>query len=596
MNPWESLVREHLPVVTGVALRVLGDRAAAEDVAQDVFLHLLENPHALDNAQNVRSFLCRSAINRSLDRIRERDRRGKREASVVPAPRDSSPIDAASHEEIRRSVEALPAAEREAVAARFFRGLTVREAASEMNVSVGTVCNRLEAGLTRLRKWLGAAAFIAMFAVLEEEAFAEGREIAVQRLFARRAEFGDGSREIGGRAKKAKTAALAVGALVAAILISIWIGRPGETDDLVRRPLEIASSPGAQGTVPRVWGDQPGASATVPLTKTLHAPADAVCFRAEGFLVRDGETFALVDPSWREPRRVEGPAPSDLASAAPRRFFNMNPAAVTGAPTKAFRLAPGDALASIPSGDLSSFEGWLDGADDLSRLPRARIVLRAAWIDESRGLAEALEIEETEILSDAWLTAWRDALAANASLAEAFDRPPGPSRRAEALAAADRLEEALSRSRAARHGEPAASWRMRRESELEIASDGALAVLGRDDEFPEAPAEMPDAEELAFSRAIGLELDPVPPLERSSLALRGGARIVAVVPGSVADRAGLQPGDIIWRCVRAGLAPASTPREILRPQDVSDFLEGASGEAVIVVMRGLEVFEARISL
>ncbi len=605
MSPWESLVREHLPVVTGVALRILGDRSAAEDVAQDLFLHLLQNPHALDGAQNVRSFLCRSAINRSLDRLREKERRDRREAAFPQATRDLNPLDAAFNDEIRRSVEALPQDERDAIAARFFRGLTVREAAKEMRVSVGTVCNRLEAGVKRLRKWLGAASFALLCMVFDDDAFADEIAGGVERVASRGRQSGVGRQELGvgragqgqGKGKGKGLVAVGVG-LAALVLISIWLGRPGEIAGADDRATEMASagSTGSARTPTAEAGRSDSMSSEVAARPDSRPRGEM--FRAEGFLVRDGDGYALVEPSLRDPKKVEGPATGALAIAAGRGdSFCLLPDLT--ADRRPFRLRRGSLLDSLHAGEIPTFADWLDGLTDASRIPRVRLALRAEWIDRDAGLADAVEIEETESLGDAWLAAWREALRANAALGDAFERPPGAQRRADVIAALDDLEKALGRARDARGGETAVSWRIRRESEIEIASAGAVACLGREVESIE-DGSAPDPEDFAASRAVGLELEIVPAIQRGALALRGGARIVSVVPGSAADRAGLRAGDIVWRVTPLAGAGRSAAHDVVRPEDVAAFVAdvvetGGSGLEFEIV-RGLDSFALELKL
>lgn len=601
MSPWESLVREHLPVVTGVALRILGDRSAAEDVAQDLFLHLLQNPHALDGAQNVRSFLCRSAINRSLDRLREKERRDRREAAFPQATRDLNPLDAAFHDEIRRSVEALPQDERDAIAARFFRGLTVREAAKEMRVSVGTVCNRLEAGVKRLRKWLGAASFALLCMVFDDDAVADAGTGGLERVLSRGRQSGVGSRETGvGRAGQGKGKGLAAAGagLAALVLISIWLGRPGEIAGADDRATEMASA--GRTRSPQEPTAEAGASAAMPAEVAARPESRprGETFRAEGFLVRDGDGYALVDPSLRDPKKVEGPATDSFAVAAERGdSFCLLPGLT--ADRQPFRLRRGPLLDALAAGEVASFSDWLDGLTDASRIPRVRLSLRAEWLDKGAGLAEAVEIEEAESLGDSWLGAWREALAANASLAQAFERPPGSQRRADVIAALDDLEKALGAARAARRGEPASSWRVRRESEIEIASAGAIACLGRESDF-EGDAAGADPAEFAASRAVGLELEIVPQIQRGALALRGGARVVSVEPGSAADRAGLRAGDIIWRVTPLAGAGRSAPHDVVRPEDVAafvaDVVEAGGSSLEFEVVRGLDSIALELKL
>ncbi len=699
MSPWETLVREHLPVVTGVALRILGDRSAAEDVAQDLFLHLLQNPHALDGAQNVRSFLCRSAINRSLDRLREKERRNRREAACPQAPRDANPLDAAFHDEIRRSVEALPQDERDAIAARFFRGLTVREAAKEMRVSVGTVCNRLEAGVKRLRKWLGAASFALLCMVFDDEAVAEAGAGGLEKVLSRGGQSGAGSRGSGGTAGKGgkgKWAAAGAG-IAAMLLISIWLGRPGEiagNDGLATEMARLRSAAGAEPRDSR-RNLELARSGPIDVLQVEEAHPRGPLFRVEGFLLRREDGYQLIEPSRDDPVKVEGPVAEELArvlnaevgyglvssdveqsfsrhvrtgvasfrhgdaqnatrnlisaldlpvgqsqllrldSMLDRRDANSMLEAggdirsallrlmdrrkdalvkrheadgrplptnsvtqLTAARPLIFQSCP--ILDALGAGNSDSFRAWLQGASDERQVPHFRVTLRAAWVDQDKAIAEAVEIEEIETLNTDWLVAWRHALNANAKLAKSFDIPPGARRRAEAMAALDDLESALGLARDARQGESAAAWRIRRESEIEIASSGAAACLGHDEGFPEDVGELSDPEDFAASRAVGLELEIVPQIQRGALALRGGARIVSVVPGSVADRAGLRAGDIVWRVTPLAGAGRSAAHDVVRPEDVAafvaDVVENGGSGLEFEVVRGLDSIAFELKL
>jgi RNA polymerase sigma-70 factor (ECF subfamily) len=70
----EKLFEEQSRFVFGVAYRVTGNRAEAEDILQAVFLRLLQNERAPDLAVNPKGYLYRAAVNMSLDFIRRESR------------------------------------------------------------------------------------------------------------------------------------------------------------------------------------------------------------------------------------------------------------------------------------------------------------------------------------------------------------------------------------------------------------------------------------------------------------------------------------------------------------------------------------------
>ncbi len=169
MSAWTELVRDHHATVYRVALGVLRDSAAAEDVAQDVFLSFLRNPSAIARAGNVRALACRSALNRALDVRKAGLRRVARETAVSERSVEVNPVDVVFRREVRDKVAELPEIHRQAVDLHFFQGLTIAETAEVLDVPRGTASRRLSDAIATLRKWLSAAAFVGLLAKLESE-------------------------------------------------------------------------------------------------------------------------------------------------------------------------------------------------------------------------------------------------------------------------------------------------------------------------------------------------------------------------------------------------------------------------------------------
>lgn len=160
-NPhqFDSAYRTHAPAAFAAAQGVLRDTAAAEDVVQDVFVHLWRSPSAFDPARgSLRGYVTMLARSRALDRWRSRS---VREDAVSRSAHEHTPgsdgAESAAEPVIRRerarhllhALEELPGAQRQAVLLAFGRGLTAREIARMTDVPVGTAKSRVRLGLRR---------------------------------------------------------------------------------------------------------------------------------------------------------------------------------------------------------------------------------------------------------------------------------------------------------------------------------------------------------------------------------------------------------------------------------------------------------------
>ena len=166
---FEDAYRDLAPVGLGVARRVLGDPVAAEEVVQDLFLHLWRNPGSFDAARGpLRSYVAMLAKSRSIDRWRTRTadhaarRRLADEAKVVEEDTadgaDHGALQAERRRRLRAAVVRLPAEQREAVLLAFCGGLTAREIAARAGLPLGTAKSRIRLGLARARDLMGEPA------------------------------------------------------------------------------------------------------------------------------------------------------------------------------------------------------------------------------------------------------------------------------------------------------------------------------------------------------------------------------------------------------------------------------------------------------
>ena len=154
------LVTSKLPRLIALASRMLGDRAEAEDVAQEAFVRIWKQaPHWRTGEAKFDTWLHRVALNLCYDRLR-----GRREESVEdphnvaepapdPAGAPDQQLEARTRDErVRAALAALPVRQREALVLTYYQELSNLEAAGLMGISV----DALESLLARARRTLRA--------------------------------------------------------------------------------------------------------------------------------------------------------------------------------------------------------------------------------------------------------------------------------------------------------------------------------------------------------------------------------------------------------------------------------------------------------
>ncbi|MFH1022315.1 MAG: sigma-70 family RNA polymerase sigma factor [Planctomycetota bacterium] len=154
---FEELVRRHAPMVYRTALRGLGNPHDAEDASQAVFLVLSGKARSLRKG-DLAPWLYAVARNVVRHMIRERARR-RAVLRAQPMADNMAPTgEVASRDEalaaLDGALEALPAAERQAIVLRYLEGYSQKEAAELAGCPQGTLGRRASTGMERLRRRL----------------------------------------------------------------------------------------------------------------------------------------------------------------------------------------------------------------------------------------------------------------------------------------------------------------------------------------------------------------------------------------------------------------------------------------------------------
>src|SRR6201998_3484416 len=145
-----ELYDRYAKVVYAVALRVLQDAAAAEDVLQDVFLQLWRNPDAFDASRgSLAAWLAVISRHRAIDRLRKRRPEVDIEDCVIaggPDLRDETERNLVV-EKVRSVLAEMNPDQRRALELAYFEGLTHTEIAEKTSEPLGTIKTRIRHGL-----------------------------------------------------------------------------------------------------------------------------------------------------------------------------------------------------------------------------------------------------------------------------------------------------------------------------------------------------------------------------------------------------------------------------------------------------------------
>jgi RNA polymerase sigma-70 factor (ECF subfamily) len=156
-NGFEAEALAHLDALFGVAMRLTRDRPAAEDLVQDTFLKAVRAAHRFERGTNLKSWLFtilyntfRNARRDAMRNPVEVDSEAVDLAADVAAAAASDPerllLSAARGEELRRALDELPEAYRQAVWLRDVEDLAYADIARVLEVPVGTVMSRIARG------------------------------------------------------------------------------------------------------------------------------------------------------------------------------------------------------------------------------------------------------------------------------------------------------------------------------------------------------------------------------------------------------------------------------------------------------------------
>lgn len=156
-NAFGIIYDRYSRVVYSVALRVVRDAGAAEDILHDIFFSLWRSPQQFDAARGqLAPWLAVVARNRAIDWLRRQHPTEDLSEVQLAADDDlAGEVERRSAvERVRTALDALPEKQRVALEQAFFQGLTHADIAARSGEPLGTIKTRIRAALMAVRRAL----------------------------------------------------------------------------------------------------------------------------------------------------------------------------------------------------------------------------------------------------------------------------------------------------------------------------------------------------------------------------------------------------------------------------------------------------------
>jgi RNA polymerase sigma-70 factor (ECF subfamily) len=159
---FEELMRRYKRAIFAYAVASTGSRQDAEEVTQDVFVKVYRAAHRFDSQYAFTTWLYKIASNTCKNKLRGRRRRAvsldSEDSPVVAVSAEAGPLEAYKRSieiaEVRDAINGLPPRYREVLYLRYVEGLSYKDIAETLGLSLGNVEARIFRGKGKVREKL----------------------------------------------------------------------------------------------------------------------------------------------------------------------------------------------------------------------------------------------------------------------------------------------------------------------------------------------------------------------------------------------------------------------------------------------------------
>jgi len=152
---FSELVRRHLNLVYGTALRVVQEPATAQDVVQAVFIKLARKAWTVRDGNALPAWLYRAAYHEACNAVRRESRRRLNEAEAMKFAEEETPSASAWEKLgplVDEAMQRLSHVEQNAILLRFFEGKSVEETSVALGVTEAAARMRVNRALEKIRR------------------------------------------------------------------------------------------------------------------------------------------------------------------------------------------------------------------------------------------------------------------------------------------------------------------------------------------------------------------------------------------------------------------------------------------------------------
>lgn len=146
----QEIVHRYYKNIIMLAFTYTKSMEDAEDVAQDVFLELLEKKKSFESEEHRKAWLIRVAINKSKNMMNSFWKKKRSELQEVCGSMEEADLD------LIRAVFSLKPGYRIPIHLFYYEGYSIHEIAELLHEKDSTICTRLERGRQQLKKILGS--------------------------------------------------------------------------------------------------------------------------------------------------------------------------------------------------------------------------------------------------------------------------------------------------------------------------------------------------------------------------------------------------------------------------------------------------------